>query len=184
MNPRLWSFWDNDFLGALREAVRTGDYGLVPLSILMYTMTFIMILGLPVFGIFEFFSLPFSGLAFTLAVVIPVSLTYWMPTIYLGHSMPTSVIRVSVKRYLSLSKEDQRLYPKGILDTLRDPDVDSGDKYNLEMSMDRIYRSIQERDRQKRLLDKRHVDVSHLIQYMEDAKRGVDIEINTYKEFT
>jgi hypothetical protein len=84
--------------------------------------------------------------------------------------------------YRTLPKSDKALYPHDILKTITDPDLTEEQCKVLDQKMEKLRYSIEDRNKQRRLAVKKHIDVDSIAQYMDESKASIDIETNTYKE--
>lgn len=91
-------------------------------------------------------------------------------------------LRFEGQYYRCLPKDDKSFYPYNIIKTITDPDLSDEQAIALDKKMSDLRREINDRNLQRRLAVKKHLDISDLLQTMEDSKANVAIETNTYKE--
>lgn len=180
-------YWlNNSFFGMCEEALEDGEFGLY-----FWFGGFISVIFGTIFFGFPFDMLFFSaGVAISLGVALAVTLYFALTNVsrlYKGRGMPSCYgsydFPARVREYFTLSKADRALYPTDILSVLRDPDLSNTQRYALDRQMRGIYLGIQERDKAKRVLAKREVDVDHILEYMKQSQESVAIETNTFKEY-
>lgn len=168
------------------------------LGIFMYLLCSMMggVVGMLAFGIpLDLFLLSegyaiLSGIGLGLAAFYGVTN---MSRLYAANGLPVSEykyysdikwdFKTRAKEYFSLGKADRALYPANIMTLVCDPDLTPQQKHTLNKRMRDIYDAIEEREKAKRVLSKRSVDVEHVLEYMDDSRKSVNVETDTYKEF-
>lgn len=91
-------------------------------------------------------------------------------------------LRYEGNYYRCLPAEDKALYPYNIIKTITDPDLTSEQAKALDTEMENLRNSIEDRNRQRRLAVKKHLDISDYLTSMKEAQASVQIETDTYKE--
>lgn len=192
-NIREYEFWDNSVFGSWRRAEDNGE------RCFIIGMTAIIAL-LPAIGLSAIIDvLLFGGSGVGLAIGMPlgfilIHLCTRLSRVYKGYGLPTYTdysysggraynFPERAREYFSLPKADRSLYPHNIIEIMRNPDLEFNQRAVLNTKMRGLYAGIQERDKQKRLLTNRDVDIEHILEYMNDSRRGLDSDIETYKEF-
>jgi len=193
-NIRECEFWDNDFFGVMNKGpFDVADWvfynGMVAL--------FGAVAGMFLFGI-PLDLLGLGDLGFYMGIITGILVSMILirlGKVYKGHSLEEDFdygvrstlsweFRTRAREYFSLPPEDRRLYPDNVIELMRDPDLTSQQKHDLDTSLSNLYADILERDRQKRLLEKRHIDLSGVMAEIESNRRYIKIDTDTYKEFS
>lgn len=95
-------------------------------------------------------------------------------------------LRKRATEYLSLGTADRALYPRDIIETIKDPDLTRTQKENLDTHMLRLYKDIKQREAEKarfeRELHRRHIDVDETLAHLEDARESVKAETSVYSD--
>jgi hypothetical protein len=91
-------------------------------------------------------------------------------------------LRYEGQYFRCLPSEDKALYPYNILKTITDPDLDDAQAKQLDKEMTKLRISIEDRNKQRRLAVKKHLDIADLLESMKEAQASVQIETDTYKE--
>jgi len=84
--------------------------------------------------------------------------------------------------YWDLSDEDKRSFPTNIIDVMSNPDLTTTQRHKVVYAMEETFRAINAKDAQKREVVRRDIDISSVLQYMEDQRSGLEIERKTYEE--
>lgn len=193
-NIREYEFWSNDYFSlnthpgnSLSEKV-----GFSIVSMFFWSAATTIAIGIPldIFFVSDTVAILSTGLVGAVLGLIAVS----MGKFYKGHSLPTSAFDyyhrsdnnwnfpLRASEYFSLPREDRALYPSDIFEVMRDPDLTSRQKHELNENLKALYDGIQAREKQKRLASKRTVDVDGVIEHINTSRESVNIETTTYKE--
>lgn len=193
-NIRECEFWDNDFFGIMNKPPYDAvEWMFINGAVAIFSAIFGMFaLGIPL----DLFGLGDLGFFLGMLGAIPVGLTLIrLGKVYKGHSLENDFdygirshlsweFRIRAREYFSLPPEDRRLYPDNVIELMRDPDLTSQQKHDLDTSLSSLYADIQERNRQKRLLEKNHVDLSGVMEHIEFNREHIRSDINVYRELS
>lgn len=101
---------------------------------------------------------------------------------YAGQGVPYD-LKDELRLYFYLPSEDRALYPAGIVETMKDPDLTHTQVNDLHCAMKGVRLEIMERNKARRALSKQTPDISEVVEQLREARSSVAIETNTYKEF-
>lgn len=87
------------------------------------------------------------------------------------------------KKYLALSKEDRKLFPANILETLKNKSLTDTQRKILDNEMDAVFKQINERDAALFVLEEREVDISGVVEALQQGREHAAIAARTYEEF-
>lgn len=103
--------------------------------------------------------------------------------LYYLYGIPKGRTRELLEEYASLSKDDQVIPVKTIINTLKDPDLEAQDQWAIEDKMDSLLNIVKLRDGERQTIDKREVDISPVLEALETGRRNAEIDYVTLKEF-
>lgn len=187
-------FWANNFFDGARVLKEEDMFIYYMMHLVAITLGFF--LGLLVFGFPLSFFMGDTGIPIGGVIgIIPALIVPRLGWVYKGRGLPKSGYSYyydgyrgeynfpdRAQEYFSLSKEDRRSYPANILELMRDPDLTHEQRAQLDKTMRELYNDIQERNRQRRLVTKRNVDITPYLEHMEDQRPGIKEQTKTYKE--
>lgn len=117
--------------------------------------------------------------------VISTFLTLFAPYAHLLHplrSVHPDFHRVG-QEFIKLPREDRAMFPHSLVKTMSNHNLSSYDRTQIR---DGIYDTIGEinnRNLARKALEAKHVDISGILEAMNDSRRSVKIETDTFREF-
>lgn len=185
-NIRTWECWEWEAFGN-RKA-----YYSMPLALIaIFWGLGGFVLGIPVAVFMEVvlgIMPPWSVL--TMTVLMPLIAMSTGPQLYKisgTHSIPKDDnfrwdLKSRAEEYYKLSKADRRDYPDNIIKLLKDPDLTGTQRRELDHQMSVIHDKIVKRNKLRDEITRRTVDITPVVEQLEQARRYLDSDIETYSK--
>lgn len=186
---RCWDLWEWECFNPTRN--KWGSYAataFVPPALLLF-FAILLVTDPPLVGLWLFYwTLAVSGVW-----VAFVSLAGRMdPIRYLSRRKGRSYynrdshyahLYNAAGDYINLTRDERKEYPKDILSVVQDPDLTIEQHNQLIAQMKSLHDGIVQRRKARAVLEKRNVDISSILEYMDHQTEGITAQTQTYKEF-
>jgi hypothetical protein len=107
---------------------------------------------------------------------------WWLPRI--NKLWPVQkYLRSTASRYLKLSKQDRKEFPKNFLNTLSDTRLTYDQMRQIDQASDRVFRELRNRDAERVRLAAQSVDIDGILDNLSNARKMIESDVKTYREF-
>lgn len=188
LHPRRWNMWNWD--------VYNPKY-LDPEEVFLYYILVTAMIGLvgTVIGIVPmvFLGVPdaFNWMGCLPPMLVHLTAPFWakrfsyfgnipdMDSYYHDNVNPLPYAR----RYWDLPKADKANFPSNILDTLNNPHISDSQKRDIAKEMRSTFNAMAKREEARAALLVRHVNIDHVLEQIQEQRKAIDSDTETYREY-